>query len=392
MSAPTLNQYFASDATRIQGKIDQILRTEGRISALVKKDVLPDGMGFNFSTVITKRSTGVGGGWVPVSTPDGTGNNCVPTPSIVSPARTQISYSAFQTTQYSEDICFRDLAAAYDARDQLKTDRDNFIANIKDLWDLQDKALFTQWAGHKIVFNASLTETTNGTTMPATVATSTINQGLLDTLYNRATQDGAGQESAYAKRQGAPILPLILSQEAHRTIIKGDDSIRNDFRWADSGKSDGAVLLQSWGIDREYGGFHHIIDQRMPRYDFVNGAWVNRPFYASVATTIGNEADINPDYLAAQFEDLYIFSPDVMTRQVPKPATSFGSGSSAKAISFNGEVVWLNIQNKNDNPFGDIGFFAARLYAAYKPRKVQYGYVVRFLRCPNVSRTQCPAY
>ena len=97
-------------------------------------------------------------------------------------------------------------------------------------------------------------------------------------------------------------------------------------------------------------------------------------------------------YTAAEFEDLYIFSPDVMTRQVPKPATSFGSGSSAKAISFNGEVVWLNIPDKELNPFSDIGFFAARLYAAWKPRKVQYGYVVRFKRCPNVATTACPAY
>lgn len=392
MAAPALDQYFLSDASRIEGKVDKIMRVKGRLSALLKKDLLPEGMGFNFSTVIVKRSTGTGGGWVAVSTPDGNGNNCVPTPTIINPAMTQISYSAYQTTQYSNDICFTDLRAAYDAKDQLAAIRDNFVANVVDTWDLQDKALFLQNAGHKIVFNSSLTETTNGTTMPATPATSTINQGLLDSLYNRATQDGAGEESAYAKRQGAVILPLILSQEAHRTIIKGDDSIRNDFRWADSGKSDGAVLLQSWGIDREYGGYHHIIDQRMPRWDFVNGEWVNRPFYSNSATTIGDEANVSAAYEAAQFEDLYIFSPDVMTRQVPKPATSFGSGSSAKAISFNGEVTWLNIPNKETNPFSDIGFFAARLYAAYKPRKVQYGYVVRFLRCPNVSGTVCPAY
>lgn len=392
MPATALDQYFLSDASRIEGKVDKIMRVKGRLSALLKKDILPDGMGFNFSTVIVKRSTGVGGGWVPVSTPDGSGNNCVPTPTIISPAMTQITYSAFQTTQYSNDICFRDLAAAYDAKDQLSAIRDNFVANVVDTWDLQDKALFFQNAGHKIVFNSSLTETTNGSTMPAVPATSTINQGLLDVLYNRGTQDGMGEESAYAKRQGAPILPLILSQEAHRTIIKGDDSIRNDFRWADSGKSDGAVLLQSWGIDREYGGFHHIVDQRMPRWDFVNGAWVNRPFYSNSATTIGDEANVSAAYQAAEFEDLYIFSPDMMTRQVPKPSTSFGSGSSAKAISFNGEVVWLNIPDKVENPFSDIGFFAARLYAAYKPRKVQYGYVVRFKRCPNVASTSCPAY
>ena len=392
--ATALDQFFLSDASRIEGKIDKVMRVKGRISALLRKDILPDGMGFNFSTVIVNRSTGTGGGWVPVSTPNGTANNCVPTPTIVNPAMTQLTYSAYQTSLYSNDICFRDLAAAYDAKDQLAAIRDNFVGNVVDTWDLQDKALFLQNAGHKIVFNSSLTETTNGTTMPATPATSTINQGLLDSLYNRATQDGAGQMTAsYAMRQGAPILPLILSQEAHRNLIKGDDSIRNDFRWAQSGKDvDGSVLLQSWGIDREYGGYHHIIDQRMPRWDFVNGAWVNRPFYSNTATTIGEAANVSAAYNAAQFEDLYIFSPDVMTRQVPKPSTSFGSGSSAKAISFNGEVVWLNIPNKDENPFSDIGFFAARLYAAYKPRLTQYGYVVRFLRCPNVSSSSCPAY
>ena len=354
--ADALDQYFISDASRIQGKIERIMRARGRVSALMQKETLPDGIGFNFSTVVVKRSNGVGGGWQAVATPDGSGNNCVPTATVVSPAMTQLSYSAYQTRVDSADICFTDLRAAYDAKDQLAGIHDNFEGNIVDTWENQDKALFFYNAGHKIVFNASLTETTNGTTMPATIATSTINQGLLDVLYNRATQDAAGEESAYAKRQGAPILPLILSQEAHRTIIKGDDSIRNDFRWADSGKGDGAVLLQSWGIDREYGGYHHIIDQRMPRWDFVNGAWVERPFYSSAATTIGDAADVSAAYTAAEFEDLYIFSPDVMTRQVPKPATSFGSGSSAKAISFNGEVVWLNIPDKELNPFSDIGF------------------------------------
>jgi len=390
--ADPLDQYFISDASRIQGKIEKIMRARGRVSALIKKETLPDGIGFNFSTVVVKRSNGVGGSWQAVSTPDGTGNNCVPTPTVVSPAMTQLSYSAYQTRLDSADICFTDLRAAYDAKDQLAGIHDNFEGNIVDTWENQDKALFFQNAGHKIVFNASLTETTNGTTMPAVVATSTINQGLLDVLYNRIVQDGGDMES-YAKQQGAPIVPAILSMEAHRTIIKGDDSIRNDFRWADSGKgAAGATLLQSWGIDRTYGGFMHVIDVKMPRYDFVGGAWVERPFYTTQATTIGDEAIVNPAYEAAEYEDLYLWNPDVVVRQVPKMPTSFGSGSSAKAVNYNGAIQWLNIPDKVLNPYSNIGFYSALLYAAYKPKKIQYGYVVRFKRCPNVVTTDCPAY
>ena len=390
--ADALDQYFISDASRIQGKIERIMRARGRVSALMQKETLPDGIGFNFSTVVVKRSNGVGGGWQAVATPDGTGNNCVPTATVVSPAMTQLSYSAYQTRVDSADICFTDLRAAYDAKDQLAGIHDNFEGNIVDTWENQDKALFFQNAGHKIVFNASLTETTNGTTMPAVVATSTINQGLLDVLYNRIVQDGGDMET-YAKSQGAPIIPAILSMEAHRTIVKGDDSIRNDFRWADSGKGvSGATLLQSWGIDRTWGGFMHVIDVKMPRFDFVDGAWVERPFYTTQATTIGDEAIVNPAYEAAEFEDLYLWNPNVVCRQVPKMPTSFGSGSSAKAVNYNGAIQWLNIPDKVQNPYSNIGFYSALLYAAYKPKKTQYGFVLRFKRCPNVVTTDCPAY
>jgi hypothetical protein len=389
--ADALDHYFISDESRIQGKIEKIMRARGRVSALMKKETLPDGIGFNFSTVIVKRSNGVGGGWQAVATPDGSGNNCVPTATVVSPAMNRLSYAAYQTRLDSADICFQDLRAAYDAKDQLAAIYDNFQGNIVDTWENQDKALFFQNAGHKIVFNSSLTES-DGPTMPTTVATSTINQGLLDVLYNRIIQDGGDME-AYAKSQGAPIIPAILSMEAHRTIVKGDDSIRNDFRWADSGKGvAGATLLQSWGIDRTWGGFMHVIDVKMPRFDFVDGAWVERPFYISESTFIGSEAIVNPAYEAAEFEDLYLWNPDVVTRQVPKMPTSFGSGSSAKALNLNGAVQWLNIPDKVQNPYSNIGFYSALLYAAYKPKKTQYGVVVRFRRCPHVATTDCPAY
>jgi len=392
MPADPLNEEFISDASRIQGKIERIGREEGRVSALMRKEVLPENIGFNFSTVIVKRSNGTGGGWQAVSTPDGSGNNCVPTPTVVANAMTQLTYSAAQTRIDSVDVCFSDLRAAYNATEQIAAMRENFVGNVVDTWENRDKAMFFEKSGHKIVFNGSLSETTNGTTMPATVATSTINQGLLDRLYVRITQDGGGKEP-YAKRQGAAIIPAIMSMEANERLTNGATDIQDNFRWAESGKgAEGATLLQSWNIDRTYRGFMHVIDNKMPRFDFVNGAWVERPFYISSATTIGDEAIVNPAYESAEFEDLYLWHPDVVVRQVPTPKGSFGSGTSAKTVSFNGDVVWLNIANKETNPYNDIGFFSARLYAAYKPKKPQHGYVVRFKRCPNVVTTSCPAY
>ena len=392
MPADPLHEEFISDASRIQGKIERIGREEGRVSALMRKEVLPENIGFNFSTVIVKRSNGTGGGWQAVSTPDGSGNNCVPTPTVVANAMTQLTYSAAQTRIDSVDVCFSDLRAAYNATEQIAAMRENFVGNVVDTWENRDKAMFFEKSGHKIVFNGSLSETTNGTTMPATVATSTINQGLLDRLYVRITQDGGGKEP-YAKRQGAAIIPAIMSMEANERLTNGATDIQDNFRWAESGKgAEGATLLQSWNIDRTYRGFMHVIDNKMPRFDFVNGAWVERPFYISSATTIGDEAIVNPAYESAEFEDLYLWHPDVVVRQVPTPKGSFGSGTSAKTVSFNGDVVWLNIANKETNPYNDIGFYSARLYAAYKPKKPQYGYVVRFKRCPNVVTTSCPAY
>ena len=390
MSAPALDQYFISDASRIEGRVNQIMRVHGRVSALMKKEVLPDGIGFNFSTVVVNRSIGTGGGWVDVSAPDGTSNNCVPTPTTVAPSMSNLAYSAVQTSVLSNDICFQDARRSYNWPEQVKAIRENFSENIVDIWENEDKLLFFTNAGHKIVFDGSLTEST-GATMPATPATSTINQNLLDDLYQQIIQDGGGKE-AYASKQGSPIITAVMSQEAHRTIIKGDDSVREDFRWADSGKGDGSVLLQSWGIDRVYGGFMHCIDNKMPRFDFVGGAWVERPFYITQPSTVGDAAVVNPAYKNAEYEDIYLWHPDVVHRQVPKPLGSVGADTTGRAINFNGEVMWLNIPNKDTNPFGDIGFWGARLYAAYKPIKPQYGYCIRVKRCPRVATTSCPAY
>lgn len=391
MPAPALDAYFTNDASRIEGRIQQIQRVHGRMSALMVKEPLPDGNGFNFQTTVVNRSTGSAQAWQEVSTPNGTGNNCVPDASTVNPSMSIFNYTAAQYYLKSNPVCFNDFRRAYDYKAQVKAIRENFAEEVVDKWEDRDKAMYFYYSGHKIVFDGSLTETTNGTTMPATPATSTINQAILDRLYTRIIQDGGGKE-AYAMKSGSPVITALMSEEAHRTIIKQDDSVREDFRWADAGKGENSILLQSWNIDRVCGGYMHAIDNKMPRYDFVNGAWVERPFYSNSATTIGTQAVVSAAYENAEFEDIYLWNPSVVHRQVPTPLGSVGADTTGRAVNYNGTVMWLNIPNEETNPFSDVGFWAARLQAAYKPLKPRYGYIIRVKRCPNVATTDCPAY
>lgn len=388
MPADPLENWFVSDPSRLQGEIYRIQRDVGRVSNLMKKGDLPDGNGFNYVTAVVKRSTPTGGsGWIDVAQEDGSTNNCVPAPSTLNSATTTLGYGLQQKVIFTADICFEDVRRSYAYREQVGAIRENFVAEVVDQWEDRDKAAFFTNSGHKIVFDASRTEGT-GATMPATEPTYVINQDLLDSLYSRILRDGGGRE-AYAQSNGQPLLPLIISYEGSRAIIKGSADVRQDFRFADMGKGEDSTLLKSWGVDKAYGGFMHLIDTKMPRFDFVGGAWVEVPFYISEATTIGNQAIVNPAYDNAGYEDAYIWHPEVVKRLVPKPIGSVGADTRGNAVNFNGMIQWLNIPDKVQNPFQNVGFWAASLKAAYKPAKTQYGYVIRYKRCTQITGDTC---
>lgn len=385
-----LNNIFSADTTRLQGRVYQLLRAKGRVAALIKKENFPDGIGYNPITVNTLRSNPVGGsGWVTVAQEDGTANNCQPDPSVVTPALSTIAYTIEQQMTKSATICLTDARFGYMFQEQVKNNRENFVATIVDTWEDRSKYWFQYWSGHKIINNVSQTEGT-GTSFPNVEATGIASQEQLDPLWTRIMQDGGGEEP-YAMSNGAACIPAIMSPEAHRNIIKGSSSVREDFRFAQMGKGyEGAQLLQSWGVDKPYGGFMHVIDYRMPRYNFVNGAYVEVPYYTTAAATIGTQTILNPDYESANFEVIYLFHPEAVIRQTPKPLGSVGSGTRFLATNYNGDIVWRNIPNETTNLFENQGVYAAQLMAAFKPTtKRNYAYSLMVRRCPTVTVTTC---
>jgi len=386
-----LNNIFASDTTRLQGRVYQLLRAKGRVAALIKKESFPNGIGFNPITVNTLRSNPVGGsGWVTVAQEDGTANNCMPEPSVVTPALSTIAYTIEQQLTKSAPICLTDARFGYMFQEQVKNNRENFVATIVDTWEDRSKYWYQYWSAHKIINNASQTEG-SGTAFPNVEATYIASQEQLDPLWTRIMQDGGGEEP-YAMSNGAACIPAIMSPDAHRAIIKGSASVREDFRFAQMGKGyEGAQLLQSWGVDKPYGGFMHVIDYRMPRYNFVAGAYVQVPYYTTASSTIGGlQSVLNPDYESANFEVIYLFHPEAVIRQTPAPMGSVGSDTKFLAANYNGDIVWRNIPNETTNLMENTGVWAAQLMAAFKPSvKRNYAYSLMVRRCPQITGTTC---
>jgi len=388
MSATPLDNFMVADESRIVGEINRIGRVRGRVSALMEKDLLPEGMGYNYESVVYDRSGSSGGaGWQNLAEEDGTLNNCVPDPGEVNSAITRTAFTAQVRLEKSEPICFLDARNQYMFQKQITAKQDNFAGVIADIWEERDKSAFFTLAGHKMVFDGALTEST-GATMPLSVPTSRITQDLLDYWYTRLIQDGYGEE-AYAMSNGKPLVTAIMSSERQRDIIKADASTRQDFQYADMGQGDKATLLRGWGIDKAYSNFLQVIDDRMPRYDFIGGAWVERPFYANEATTIGDKQVVAHNYRNAMYEDIYLWHPKVAKRLTPKPIGSVGGMTSGEAVNYNGDVLWRNILSETENPLGNIGRYWAALCAAYEPSKRQYGVVIRVLRCNIVNTLDC---
>ena len=345
----------------------------------------------------TLRSGAVGGtGWQRVQSPDNPTNNCQLTPGVITPARLIQNYYVEQQQVISADICLTDARFSYEWEQQVTQSKQNFVGVVADMWEDRSKYWFQFWS-NKVVFNSSATISPSGTDFIQTPATYIASQSLLYNLYNQIMQDGGGEEP-YGMSNGVAQLVLICSPEASQNIIQNDAGVRQDIRFAEMGKGDkgidGARLLQSWNVDRAYGGFMHCGDYRMPRYNFTGGQYAQVPYYIAGTSSIGGPSQVvNPDYIAAQYEVMYIWNPKAVIRQTPKPRSSVGAGTSFKAVNYNGDIIWANIPNKDTNLFESIGVYAADLMAAFKPTvDAQYAYSIMVKRCPAVIGNTCPSY
>jgi hypothetical protein len=393
MSTP-LDLYFEQDASRLVGDVNRVMRNRGKMSMLMERGELPEGIGFNYQTAISERSAIVNGvTWSAVSTPNGSTNNCTPTITDMGWASSLKSYSAEQALLRSDRICFTDAARGYLFDQQVGNIQKNFVDNVFEAWDDRDKLAYFTNAGHKIVADSALTDYENATDFGPTQATYKITQSILDQIYVDLVQDGAG-EDAYAYSNGAPLFTVLMSMERQTDIFNEDTTVRQVLEYAEMGKGYEGTLLQAWGIKRNFRGFMHLIDNRMPRFNWADGDYVPVPYWQNTAGHIGDISNVNPAYKSAQYEDMYIWSPKVVKRLMPKAPHSVGGDTSFDAVPFSGELTWRNIaeadpESPEFNPLSNMGRFWSALMVAYAPNVVRYGYILRVRRCPTVTASTC---
>jgi hypothetical protein len=210
------------------------------------------------------------------------------------------------------------------------------------------------------------------TDFPLDLPTSTITQKYLNRLRTILQHNAAGTDGgAYAREDGGDVFAVVMSQDMQEALLTTSSRINWDRRFAEAPK-----LLKAYGVNRSYQGWFHIIDNKAPRFDWVNGAWVERPYYANEATTKGNRAMVNPDYEAAEYELVIPFLKTVLTRMIPRSFTSAGSGASFKPWNYAGTPQWINKYDRECNKYENNGYWSVLMQAAYMPEKIEDGYAI----------------
>jgi hypothetical protein len=343
---------------------------------LMKKAVFPEGMGQEISVMTYQRSLPANSlTWNTVGFNTGSGNNACPSAEVVEFAQTLRSYQLSQTAIESPKLAVTDLRYTMKRKEQLANIFRILTENTAYAWIERHRDEYVRLAEHKVIATAALPE--GSSSFPLVQPTSRLTQGILDRYYMKLIRDGAGS-SAYGKENGRPVFTVITSSEASRSVIMDNSSIRDDFRYS----AKVSELLAPFGVERSYNGWFHLIDDFMPRYDFVNGEWVRRMPYVAVQTTQGNKYDINPLYEAAAYEDAIVFVNDVLETLIPAPITSPGGNTSFDPVKYTGDWKWLNYRS-DDNKDGTIGYFRGILSSGSKPVFPEHGYVIRGLRCDS---------
>ena len=386
MSAPNLNDRLARNEYALAGQIYKDSINDSVWNKLVPKEAWPKGLSDNLQVVTVNRNLPENiDTWTSI-TPNEGSNTCVPVADVVPRGNTVRTYSLVQKALESEDICVNDTRNAFQVAEQVRLMYEGLRDVVSYTWKRRAMLEYFDVAEHKVVAAAGLPESSSH--MPTIAATSILNQTMLNKIYmqlisNSAQRDGGSLGMA----DGRPQFVLITSMETSDSIMRESGNV-NAFLW---NKSRVPELLMPLGVDRPIRGYYHTIDTLPRRWNFTGGAWVEVQPYETVAATKGYKAALRPEYLAAPFEDSYVFLPSVMTFMVPDSIGSVGSGTDFNPQSYVGDFKWKNIIHRTDNPDGAYGYYRAVLQSGTKPVKPQFGFVIRHLRCPNDLGLQaCP--
>ena len=328
----------------------------------------------------------------------GATGNCIPPVDDVKFSQTLRTTSLFQKAVHSPKFCVTDLLYAGKREAQMRSVEWGLGDMVRLYWVRWNRDGFTKWS-NKYVVEGSLTnytDETDGYFFPPVAPTSRLTNGVLDHFYNLLMLE-QGHRHSISVQNGKPCYGLITDQFTSRFLIRGDDAIREDFRY---GKPD--ALLQPLGVTHTYNGFIHMIDDMPARFNFNNALasdsqsdnsasdytdpWTEVPAHTLEVQADGSfRKEVNPSWLSAAYQDSYIYVKDAYQLRVPE---SISGVSKAKFDSqkYMGEFKWQNVINLDEasdayNPDGTMGRFRGVMKAGVEAINPHVMFTIRHKVC-----------
>lgn len=392
-----LDSLFTSEAGRIASEIQQRLSGKNVVLDHIEKGPWEDGMGDIVNVLTVERSFTTGTNdddtWAAVA-PSEAGDNGVCLPDVVSvtTGQTQRQMQLYRRAIESPDICLELLRPGFSITNQLDITYQQLTNGLQ--WELEKHAIneYIRLSGNLVNVNSvdqGSTITTGAAGFDTTyVPDAVLDQGFLDAIYYQMDREVCG-DGAMGLAEGQNIYTLLCEPETSQSLKRDNAEIRQDLRYAFQGDKMESELLRPYGVGgRSYGNFAHVISNKMPRYDFVDGEYVRRNYWdISPATTKGVAPKVSSLYLNAEFTTSFIFNPKVYRWLTPGVLNAPGGNTKFTTPNyFPTQFEWKNIPNRECNPDGTIGFFRGLMAAASMPLHPNYGWVILHQRAvPTVQ-------
>lgn len=374
----TINDRFARNSNLIAERLLKRSINSSVWNKLVPKETFPRGQGDSLRVVTIGRN-------LPSDTdtwedvPTSSAGACVPTEYEVGHGYDEATFSMQQKALTSLPICVDTTYGAHKVMEQAAAMLRNLEQVSQYVW--KRKAINAYIATAKNHFVAAAGFPKNEASWPAVEPTSVLTQKMLNNVYQDLIADSAEMDGGSLGRAegGRPQFVLITSAEASDNIMRetGSNNI-NAFLYNSQRVPE---LLQPLGVERVIRGFYHYIDNLPPRFTYSGGTFTEVTPYVSVAAASGTKLKIRQAYREAPYEASFVFLPTVMSFAVPQPVSTIGSKTKWNPQTYMGEWQWLNIQDRDDNPLGMIGFYYGLLRCAVKPGIPEFGYCIMHKRC-----------
>lgn len=322
--------------------------------------------------------------WGNVAVIDGQeGGACLPPTDIIDIGSTPRSFRLKRRALWGPTFCAEEFRSVFDLRKQLDQISAIIAERVRIEWEIHNRHEYFRMTQTKVVVDSCATPTEDNDladTYPATCPTQTLGLGLLDRYRLRMIRDGAASSSMF-KQNGAPVITVIASPEWISNMIVANSDRRQDVRWADSGKGNGARLLQMLGVNQTYDGFAFVADLFNRRFTCSGGVYTEVPAWIQRPAGKGVKYVLNPAYASAPYEEIFLYDPMVMKQLIPQPITNPAPNFRFDPVSYVGDIKISNIPNEQCNPDGNILRHRVIMAAASEPMQTWKGYSFVALRC-----------